>query len=249
MKLEKKERRIVLKMFIFMCAFAFTNNVSAMHIMEGFLPPGWSICWSIVVIPFLVWGYFNMKKEHDNNKNTLLLFATCAAYVFLVSALKLPSVTGSSSHATGIALGAILLGPSPMAIIGFIVLLFQALILNHGGLTTLGANIFSMAIVGAFSAYAVYILLKKLKVKPAVCIFVATLVSNLATYSTTALQLGLAFPDPSGGVIASLIKFLSVFAITQIPLALVESILTVMIFEGIKNKDVFSKDTKELIHE
>lgn len=209
----------------------------------------WSIAWTIIAIPFIIWGYFSLKNEASSNKNTLLVFAMCAAYVFVVSALKLPSLTGSSSHATGIALGAILLGPSPMAIIGLIVLLFQALILNHGGITTLGANVFSMAIVGAFSAYYTYVLLKKIKVNPAICIIIATLVSNLATYTTTSFELGFAFPDPSGGVLASVFKFLSVFAITQVPLALVESLLTVMIFEGIKKYDVFSQEAEVLINE
>ena len=66
----------------------------------------------------------------------------------MLSALKIPSVTGSCSHPTGTGLGAVLFGPGVMTVLGTIVLLFQALLLAHGGLTTLGANVFSMAIVG-----------------------------------------------------------------------------------------------------
>ena len=73
-----------------------------------------------------------------------------SAYVFVLSALKIPSVTGSCSHPTGTGLSASLFGPSVTAVLGTIVLLFQALLLAHGGLTTLGANVFSMAIAGPF---------------------------------------------------------------------------------------------------
>jgi cobalt/nickel transport system permease protein len=50
------------------------------------------------------------------------------------------------------------------------------------------------------------------------------------TYITTSIQLSLAFPEPTGGIMASLIKFMSIFALTQIPLAISEGLLTVIIF-------------------
>src|SRR3712207_6965420 len=68
---------------------------------------------------------------------------TCALPIFVLSAVKLPSFTGSSSHPTGTGAGAVLFRPPVMALLGTIVLLFQALLLAHGGLTTLGANAFS----------------------------------------------------------------------------------------------------------
>ena len=63
-----------------------------------------------------------------------MLLAFAGAFIFVLSALKLPSVTGSCSHPTGTGLGAILFGPLPMAVMGCIALLFQALLLAHGGL-------------------------------------------------------------------------------------------------------------------
>ena len=71
--------------------------------------------------------------------------------MFVISSLKIPSVTGSCSHMTGTGLGAILFGPTAAGVLGLIVLLFQAILLAHGGLTTLGANTFSMAIVRSVS--------------------------------------------------------------------------------------------------
>ena len=53
------------------------------------------------------------------------------------------------------------------------------------------------------------------------------------TYVTTSVQLALAFPDPVGGFMASFAKFAGIFAITQIPLAISEGLLTVLIFNAL----------------
>lgn len=62
---------------------------------------------------------------------------------------------------TGTGLGAILFGPASVSVLGVIVLLFQALLLAHGGLTTLGANTFSMAIAGPVVSFGIYKLCQK----------------------------------------------------------------------------------------
>ena len=56
------------------------------------------------------------------------------------------------------------------------------------------------------------------------------MLADLATYATTSLQLGLVFPDPTTGFVGSTIKFLGVFLITQIPIAIVEGLLTVIFY-------------------
>ena len=116
-----------------------------------------------------------------------------------------------------------------MAALGFIVLLFQALLLAHGGVTTLGANTFSMAIAGPFIAYFVYVFCKKIKLNRSFSIFLAASLGNLLTYIITSFQLALAHPDTSGGIFTAFYKFLGVFAVTQIPLAVSEGLLTVLI--------------------
>lgn len=117
--------------------------------------------------------------------------------------------------------------------IGLVVLLFQAILLAHGGLTTLGANIFSMAIVGPFVAYGIFRLARWLGASLAVGVFLAACLGDLATYVTTSVQLALAFPDPAGGFMASFAKFAGIFAVTQIPLAISEGLLTVLIFNAL----------------
>jgi cobalt/nickel transport system permease protein len=175
-----------------------------------------------------------VKKRIRECPEQRMLLGVAAAFTFVLSALKLPSVTGSCSHPTGTGLGAILFGPSAMAPIGLVVLLFQALLLAHGGLTTLGANTFSMAIVGPFAAAGLYRLARRLKLSFATSIFIAASVADLATYVTTSMQLAWAFPDPQSGFVGSFIKFAGIFAFTQIPLAISEGLLTVVIFNALK---------------
>ncbi|MBF0589489.1 MAG: energy-coupling factor ABC transporter permease [Magnetococcales bacterium] len=200
-----------------------------MHIMEGFLPPLHAAAWSAASLPFLLAGARRIKQTLKEHPETKLLLGASAAFAFVLSALKLPSVTGSSSHPTGTGLGALLFGPSVMAVLGAVVLLFQALLLAHGGLSTMGANLFAMGIAGPYVAYGVHRTLVGVRVKQGVAILLATALGCLATYMVTALQLGLAFPDPVGGVTGSILKFLSIFAVTQIPLAITEGLLTVMV--------------------
>jgi cobalt/nickel transport system permease protein len=108
--------------------------------------------------------------------------------------------------------------------------LFQAVLLAHGGLTTLGANAFSMAVVGPFVAYSVYRLTVRSTGKQRLAVFLAAALADMATYVVTSLQLALAFPAASGGVLASFAKFAGIFAVTQIPLAISEGLLTVLVW-------------------
>ena len=210
----------------------YPQEVKAMHISEGFLPVKWCIAYFIIIIPFLVLGIREIRKKTHNNKELKMMLALVAAYVFVLSAMKIPSVNGSCSHPTGIGLGAILFGPMVMSVVGFVVLVFQALLLAHGGITTLGANTFSMGVVGALVSYGVYKLFKNKNRNLAV--FLAASLGDLFTYVTTSIQLGLVFPSKTTGIIGSILSFLSIFAITQIPLAIVEGILTVVIFDFIE---------------
>lgn len=213
--------------------------VQAMHIMEGFLPVKWSLFWFALTLPFVVAGTVSISRRLKQNPELKLLLGVSGAFSFVLSALKIPSVTGSCSHPTGVGLGAVLFGPSAMSVIGVIVLLFQAILLAHGGLTTLGANAFSMAVVGPFVAYGVYWAGKKIGLSNGVTIFLAACLGNLLTYCTTALQLALAFPAEVGGFAVSLLKFLGIFALTQIPLAISEGLLTVVVFNFMAQ---YSKD-------
>ena len=203
------KRSLVNTYFLMALVCLIPLRAHAMHIGEGMLPASWSIAWGVVCLPFVLYGFRSIGKRVNATPKVKILLAMCGAFAFVLSALKIPSVTGSCSHPTGVGLAAILFGPTITSVLGLIVLVFQALLLAHGGITTLGANTFSMAIAGPSGSTAV-------------CVFFAAALGDLATYVVTSLQLGVVF----GGFV----KFLGVFALTQIPLAIAEGLLTVVIF-------------------
>jgi cobalt/nickel transport system permease protein len=200
-----------------------------MHIMEGFLPVGHAAAWTAVAAPFVVAGGRRLVRRLRAAPEDRLTLGAAGAFMFVLSALKLPSVTGSCSHPTGTGLGAIGFGPPVMAALGTIVLLFQALLLAHGGLTTLGANVMAMAVAGPWAAWGVWRLASAVGVPRGGAVFLGACLGDLATYLVTALQLALAFPDPAGGIAAAFVKFAGIFAVTQLPLAVAEGLLTVVV--------------------
>lgn len=200
-----------------------------MHIMEGWLPVEHAAGWWAASAPFLAAGVYSVGKTLKKKPEAKLLLGASGGFAFVLSALKLPSVSGSCSHPTGIGLGAILFGPGVMTVLGTIVLLFQAMFLAHGGLTTMGANAFSMAIVGSWVAFLVFRGGQRMGLRFSVAVFLAAALADLATYCTTAVQMAWAFPDPQTGFLGSLGEFMVIFAITQIPLAISEGLLTVIV--------------------
>ena len=210
------------------------QTASAMHIMEGYLPPAFCIAWGAVCIPFLAAGVIAIRRLVQQHRKSILLLAMAGTFIFVISSLKIPSVTGSCSHMTGTGLGAILFGVSTTSVLGIIVLVFQALLLAHGGLTTLGANTFSMAIAGPLLACGLYQAGKKLKLPKLLNVFLAATLGDLLTYCVTSIQLAMAYPSAEGGFWASAVEFLAVFAPTQLPLAVIEGILTMLVVMGLE---------------
>lgn len=233
-KLTQKEKKLLLLLTVLSLSFGIVPTVNAMHIMEGALPAGYCVAWGVLCIPFLAAGFLSVKKRLNENRKAMVLLAMSGAFVFVISSLKIPSVTGSCSHMTGTGLGAILFGPAAVSILGVIVLLFQAVLLAHGGLTTLGANTFSMAVAGPFVAFGVYHVCRKMKVNKMVSIFLAAFLGDLFTYCVTAGQLAIAHHADTG-IVTALGKFLVIFAPTQLPLAVIEGILTVVIMMALEN--------------
>ncbi len=204
-----------------------------MHIMEGFLPLYWCAFWFALSLPVVAYGAYKMNKIIKSNRDVLPLLAVSGAFIFVLSSLKMPSVTGSCSHPTGTGMGAILFGPWITSVLSIIVLIYQAIFLAHGGLTTLGANTFSMGIAGPIVGYLVYKGAMKWNVNMYIAVFLAALFADWATYIVTSIELALAFPAASGGVLASFEAFLAVFAVTQVPLAIVEGAVTALMFKYI----------------
>jgi len=199
--------------------------------MEGFLPWYWCVFWYALAIPVIAYGVIQIKKIANEQPDSKPLLAVAGAFIFILSSLKMPSVTGSCSHPTGTGLGAVIFGPAVVSVLSAIVLVFQALLLAHGGITTLGANDFSMGIVGPFAAWLIWKGAKKIGWSPSLSIFLAAVMADWLTYVTTAVQLSLAFPIPTFS--AAFVKFMLIYAYSQVPLAIAEGLLTVIIFEYI----------------
>ena len=233
MKQNKIEKSFLCLSAAFAAFLVLPTPANAMHIMEGYLPPGYCLAWSAICIPFIVMGFMRLRRIVSENRRALILLAMSGAFIFVISSLKIPSVTGSCSHMTGTGLAAILFGVGTTSILGIIVLIFQAILLAHGGLTTLGANTFSMAIVGPLLTVILFRSGKKLKINKMANVFIAAALGSLFTYCITALQLALAHPGEMG-FNASLMQFLGVFAPTQLPLSVLEGILTVLIIIGME---------------
>jgi cobalt/nickel transport system permease protein len=228
-------KNVLLLLYVSASLMAFPRAANAMHIMEGYLPAAHCVAWSVVCLPFLAAGVVKIRRVLRDKKRLMILLAMSGAFIFVISSLKIPSVTGSSSHMTGTGLAAILFGPAVTSVLGVVALVFQAVMLAHGGLTTLGANTFSMAIAGPSFAWLSYTLGKSLDLNRRPNVFVAASLGGLSTYCITSLQLAVAYPGETGGVAASAVKFLGVFAPTQLPLAIVEGLLTVLIVIGMES--------------
>ncbi|GBF35823.1 cobalt/nickel transport system permease protein [Methanofervidicoccus abyssi] len=199
--------------------------------MEGFLPPMWCAFWYVLSGIVVGYGVIKMNKLMKEQPEVKPLLAVAGAYMFVLSSLKLPSVTGSCSHPCGNGLSAVLFGVPITAVLATVVLLFQALLLAHGGITTLGANVFSMGIMGPLAGAIVWKILKG-KINSSWAIMLAAIAADWITYVTTSIQLTLAFPG--NNPIATLTTFLGIFAITQVPLAIAEGLLTVILWDKIK---------------
>ena len=250
------------KNFYLLILLLIPAQAFGMHIMEGYLPVKWSIIWSLAFLPFFVIGLRSIRHLISQTPEKRMVLAMVVAFAFVLSSLKLPSVTGSSSHATGMGFGAALLGPASMGVVGTVVLLFQVFLLAHGGLTTLGANAFAMALAGPAVTYFIYRVMKKAGLSLRVALFSAAVLGNLATYAVTSVQLALAHPDKASGFIGAFGKFAGIFGVTQVPVALVEGLLTHMVInvlisnDFIKESELFSikgltgfkRRTKEVEH-
>ena len=99
-KWTKVEKRLwlfsVFAAALYVCGF----DSQAMHIMEGYLPAGHCIAWGAVSIPFLAAGVISIRHTVQKQRKALILLAMSGAFIFVISSLKIPSVTGSCSHMT-----------------------------------------------------------------------------------------------------------------------------------------------------
>lgn len=197
-----------------------------MHIMEGYLDPIWCLVWFIVMAPFFYFGVVKLRQVLRDHPDQKMMVALSGAFIFLISSLKLPSVTGSSAHPTGTGIAVVFYGVGVCAVLSTIVLIFQALLIAHGGFTTLGANCVSMGIIGPLVGLVFWKILRKANVGVFISMVVAAALADLMTYVVTAIQMALnVFTTNNANFVDAFVDFMSVYAVTQIPLAIIEGLI------------------------
>jgi cobalt/nickel transport system permease protein len=125
-----------------------------MHIPDGYLSPASAGTMYALAIPF--WYAASRKTRKILSGRTVPLMALLSAFCFVIQMINVPLPGGTTSHAVGGSIAAIVLGPWPAVIALSVALVIQALFFGDGGLTTLGANCFNMAIVQVFVAYFLF---------------------------------------------------------------------------------------------
>jgi len=198
----------------------------AMHISEGLLPFSWASTWFVVSVPFIALGLRTLAKRSANDLSSTPLVGMITAVVFVISCMPVPVPTaGTCSHPCGTGLAAVLLGPTLGVVVAAVALLIQALFLSHGGLSTWGANVFTMGVMGSFSGYLVFRGLRATRVGVVPAAFAAGLIADWATYAGTALILaaGIRGTSPFWPLAG---KITLAFVPTQLPLGFIEGAIT-----------------------
>lgn len=223
---KKTRKRILILFLIAACHLTFAADAYAMHISEGILPLGWAVFWFFVAAPFVAYGLYRLKKLTAADLSFKPFVGLMAAVVFIISCMPIPVPSaGTCSHPCGTGISGILLGPAISVVVAAAALLIQVLFLSHGGLSTWGANIVSMGVMGSFAGYVTFKALRSLKINIAVAGFMAGLFADWATYVSTSAELAAGIRGDA--LFPPLFyKIFIAFIPTQLPLGILEGAMT-----------------------
>ena len=149
-----------------------------MHIPDGYLSPQTYIPFFGVFVSTIAVAIKKVKKEVSTRNIPYLGMA--AAFSFIIMMFNLPVPGGTTGHAVGSAVIAILFGPWAAMIAVSVALIIQALVFGDGGITTIGANCFNMAIFMPFTAYYFFKLFSKGRIRKAKVSFAAFIAGYLS---------------------------------------------------------------------
>lgn len=132
-----------------------------MHIPDNYLSPATCGVMFVAAAPVVAVSLSKTKQQLTKNRELAPMLGICASLSFLVMMFNVPIPGGTTAHAVGATLLAILVGPYAACIAVTVALLLQAFLFGDGGLLALGANIFNMAVVMPFVGYGIYTFLRK----------------------------------------------------------------------------------------
>jgi cobalt/nickel transport system permease protein len=204
-----------------------------MHIADGILTPEWCIFWFLVAGVFVFVGARQLKAKRKIDPAYMSTVGLLGAAVFVISVWHIPvPVTGSCSHPVGTPMAAMIIGPFPTVVISAIALFFQTFI-GHGGITTIGANTFSMGIVGTFAGFGTFWVFRKAGASIWLSAGMGGVVGDLMTYVTAAFELAISIHP------AQWLEWMGIFTLgylpTQVPLAILEFGFTATAIQYIAN--------------
>lgn len=209
-----------------MAALCAPGPAWAMHIADGILPPAWAAGWWLAALPFLWLGIRDLKSLGLSGSGSKPFIGLIGAATFIISCMPVPvPFAGTTSHPCGTGLAAVLIGPRLTVVVASVALALQAIFLAHGGISTMGANLISMGVVGAFAGMAAFRAARALGFELPASAFAAGLFSDWATYASTAFQLALALhgDGPFGAMFGAVIV---AFVPTQLPLGIIEGFVS-----------------------
>ncbi len=174
-----------------------------MHIPDGYLSP--ATCATLYAGSAPFWYVSLRRMKRSLHTRMVPLLSVFSAFAFILMMFNLPLPGGTTGHAVGVSIAAIVLGPWASILAISVALIIQAIFFGDGGITAIGANSFNMAILGSFAAYAIYRLISgtspvgapRRVIAAALAGYAAINISALATAIELGLQ-PLLYRDPSG---------------------------------------------------
>ncbi|MCY6960438.1 cobalt transporter CbiM [Clostridium brassicae] len=210
-----------------------------MHIPDNYLSPSTCVVMGAVMIP--IWKKAVVKVKEQLSRKRIPLLGVCAAFSFLIMMFNVPLPGGTTGHAVGAVLAAILLGPYAATISVTIALVVQALFFGDGGILAIGANCFNMAFIMPFTGYYIYKFISK-SIKGEKREYIATFVAGYISLNIAALFTAVEF-----GIQPILFKDVAGLPLycpyglkVSIPAMLIPHLLVAGIIEGVVTAAVYA---------
>lgn len=216
-----------------------------MHIPDNYLSPSTCAAFGVAMLP--IWKRASLKVKTEITRQKMPLLGVATAFSFLIMMFNIPIPGGTTGHAVGGALVAILLGPYSAVLAITIALSIQALLFGDGGILTLVVNCFNMAFIMPFTAFYLFKFIKKLfrtQKGEYIGAFLGGYISINIAALLTGVEFGvqpLLFKDFSG------LPLYSPYGLAvSIPAMLIPHLLVVGILEGMVTMGVYSYIKKAL---
>lgn len=213
-----------------------------MHIPDNYLSPSTCAVMGIIMLP--IWIKASKKVKKEVSKKKIPILGVCSAFSFLIMMFNVPIPGGTTAHAVGGTLAAILLGPYAATICITIALLIQALFFGDGGILAFGANTFNMAFIMPFVGYTLYnIIRSRLKGRKSeyIAAFIGAYVGIVAAAFAASIEFGiqpLLFKDSNGAAIYcpyGLKVAIPAMVLTHLLIGLIEGGITAAVLAYVRN--------------